>query len=116
MKRLSLALSVLIALSMLLSACGTPAATEAPAAATEAVVATDAPAAATEAPAAPAELEGTLKVWSFTNDTWVIATAFKELHPKVNIEFTMIPMNGGEFQTKVRAAAGTADAPRRSDL
>lgn len=103
MKRLSTILSVLIALSILLTACGggAPVATETPASA----AATDAPA------AAPAELEGTLKVWSFTNDTYVIATAFKELHPKVNIEFTMIPMNGGEFQTKVRAAAGTADAP-----
>ncbi|MBK7456163.1 MAG: carbohydrate ABC transporter substrate-binding protein [Anaerolineales bacterium] len=102
MKRLSTILSVLIALSILLTACGSaPAATEAPLLR----AATDAPA------AAPAELEGTLKVWSFTNDTYVIATAFKELHPKVNIEFTMIPMNGGEFQTKVRAAAGTADAP-----
>jgi multiple sugar transport system substrate-binding protein len=112
MKRFYVVLSVLVALSMLLSACGAPApaATEAPAAesaTTEASVA-----AATDAPAAAlAELEGTLKIWSFTNDTYVIATAFKEIHPKVNIEFTMIPMNGGEFQTKVRAAAGTADAP-----
>jgi peptide/nickel transport system substrate-binding protein len=60
MKRLSLILSVLVAISVLLAACGTPAtqapaATEAPAAtkapaATEAPVATEAP---TEAPAAP---------------------------------------------------------------
>jgi multiple sugar transport system substrate-binding protein len=113
MKRLSVILSVLVALSMLLAACGSaaPAATEAPAATDAAPAVTEAPAAATDAPAAPAELEGTLKVWSFTNDTLVIATAFKEIHPKVNFEFTMIPMNGGEFQTKVRAAAGTADAP-----
>lgn len=110
MKRVYFVLSIIVALSMLLSACGAPAApaTEAPVA----PAATAAPAvAATEASAAPVELEGTLKVWSFTNDTYVIATAFKEIHPKVKIEFTMIPMNGGEFQTKVRAAAGTADAP-----
>jgi len=114
MKRFYFVLSVLVALSMLLSACGTPApaATEAPAAEAAVTEALAAEAAATDAPAAaPAELEGTLKVWSFTNDTYVIATAFQEIHPKVNIEFTMIPMNGGEFQTKVRAAAGTADAP-----
>jgi peptide/nickel transport system substrate-binding protein len=49
MKRVSFVLSVLVALSMLLAACATPA-TEAPAA-TE-VAATEAPAAATEAPAA----------------------------------------------------------------
>ena len=108
MKRFYFVLSVLVAMSMLLSACGTPVAADAPAPEAPAVAAP----AATEAPAAaPAELEGTLKVWSFTNDTLVIATAFKEIHPKVKIDFTMIPMNGGEFQTKVRAAAGTADAP-----
>ena len=97
MKRLSVILSVLVALSMLLAACGS-----APAAETETPAAPDA--AATDAPAADApaaELEGTLKVWSFTNDTLVLATAFQEVHPKVNIEFTMIPMNGGEFQTKI---------------
>lgn len=113
MKRLSVILSVLVALSMLLAACGSaaPAATEAPAATDAAPAVTEAPAATTDAPAASAELEGTLKVWSFTNDTLVLATAFQEIHPKVKIEFTMIPMNGGEFQTKVRAAAGTSDAP-----
>lgn len=116
MKRVYFVLSVLVALSMLLSACGAPApAADAPAApATTTEVPAVAAPAATEAPApaaAPVELEGTLKIWSFTNDTLVIATAFKERHPKVKIDFTMIPMNGGEFQTKVRAAAGTADAP-----
>lgn len=114
MKRLSVVLSVLIALSLLLSACGTPAtpATEAPSA-VEAPAATEAPAvaAATEAPAAPAELEGTLKVWAFGSDQRAQATAFMERNPKVKIEFTTIPMNGGEYQTKVKAAAGTADSP-----
>jgi hypothetical protein len=54
-------LSVLVALSMILSACGAsaPAATEAPAAATEApAVVTEAPAAATEAPASLLTAEG----------------------------------------------------------
>ncbi len=117
MKRLYFVLSVLVALSMLLSACGTPAApaTEAPAATTAPSVATEAPAAAapaaTEAPAAPKELEGTLNVWSFTNDTRIASVAFMEKNPKVKINFTMIPMTNGEYQTKVKAAAGTADAP-----
>lgn len=103
MKRLYFALSILIALSMLLSACS--AATQAPAA----PAATSAP--VSGATAAPKELEGTLNVWSFTNDTLIAAVAFKEKNPKVKINFTMIPMTNGEFQTKVKAAAGTADAP-----
>ena len=111
MKRLSLVLSVLIALSMLLAACA-PAATEAPAE-PAAPAATEAPAAAaTEAPAAaPAELEGTLNVWSFTNEIRTMAIAFQGKHPKVKVVYTMIPMTNGEYQTKVKAAAGTADSP-----
>jgi multiple sugar transport system substrate-binding protein len=110
MKRLTMLFSVLVVVSMLLAACGqtTPVATAVPAAATEA------PAAATVAPTAteaPKELEGTLKLWSFSNDAKMFATAFMEKHPKVKIEFTMIPMTNGEYQTKVKAAAGTADAP-----
>ena len=114
MKRLYLVLSVLVALSMLLSACGTPAAaaTEAPAAPPEA------PAAATEAPAAAAteapmtdELEGTLNVWSFTNEIRTMAIAFQGKYPNVKVVYTMIPMTNGEYQTKVKAAAGTADSP-----
>ncbi len=107
MKRISIVLSILIGMSMLLSACGAPAATEAPAPA-----ATEAPAvapAATEAPAA--ELEGTLNVWSFTNEIKTMAIAFQGKHPKVKVTYTMIPMTNGEYQTKVKAAAGTADSP-----
>lgn len=112
MKRLSLVISVLVALSMLLTACGTPApvATEAPAMEAPAVAATEAPAAAaTEAPVA--ELEGTLNVWSFTNEIRTMAIAFQGKHPKVKVNYTMIPMTNGEYQTKVKAAAGTADSP-----
>ena len=52
-----------------------------------------------------------LKVWSFTNEleTWVIA--FEGENPDVEVEFTMIPMTDGEFQTKIKAAVGTEDAP-----
>lgn len=102
MKRVSFVLSVLVALSMLIAACA-PAATEAPS------IATEAPAAATEAPAA--ELEGTLNVWSFTNEIKTMAIAFQGKHPKVKVVYTMIPMTNGEYQTKVKAAAGTADSP-----
>jgi ABC-type glycerol-3-phosphate transport system substrate-binding protein len=108
MKRLSLVLSVLIALSMLLAACA-PAATQAPAAATEAPAkpaATEAPAAATEAPA-----KQVLNVWSFTNEIRTMAIAFQGKHPDVQVNYTMIPMTNGEYQTKVKAAAGTKDSP-----
>ena len=103
MKRVYFVLSVFMVLSMLLAACGgaAPAATEG------AAPAADAPAAA--APAG--DLEGTLNVWSFTNDTRIASVAFQEKHPGVKINFTMIPMTNGEYQTKVKAAAGTADAP-----
>ena len=70
---------------------------------------TEAPAAATEAPAA--ELQGTLNVWSFTNEIRTMAIAFQGKHPKVKVVYTMIPMTNGEYQTKVKAAAGTADSP-----
>lgn len=102
MKRLSFVLSILVALSMLLSACGAPAA-DAPAATEEAAAATEA--------AAPAELEGTLNVWAFTNEIRTMAIAFEGRHPKVDVVYTMIPMTNGEYQTKVKAAAGTADSP-----
>lgn len=59
-KRLLALLSVLVLASMVLAACGTPAATEAPAAEAPAE-ATEAPAAATEAPAAAASM-GTIKI------------------------------------------------------
>ncbi len=87
MKRLSFVLSVLVALSMFLAAC----------------------APATEAPAA--ELEGTLNVWAFTNEIRTMAIAFEGKHPNVDVVYTMIPMTNGEYQTKVKAAAGTADSP-----
>lgn len=108
MKRLSYILSLLVVISMFLAACA-PAATEESSTATEAsAAATDAPA-ATEA--APAELSGTLNVWSFTNEIRTMAIAFEARHPNVDVVYTMIPMTNGEYQTKVKAAAGTADSP-----
>ena len=103
-------LSLLLIASMVLAACGTPAeepvaeepAAEEPAATEEA---------AAEEPAAPAELEGTLNVWAFTNEIRTMAIAFEGRHPGVDVVYTMIPMTNGEYQTKVKAAAGTADSP-----
>jgi hypothetical protein len=40
-----------------------------------------------------------------------MATAFEGKNPGVDIEYTMIPMTNGEYQTKLKAALGTADAP-----
>ena len=84
MKRISFVLSVLVALSMLLAACGQ---------------------------AKPKELTGTLNVWAFTNEIKTMAIAFQGKHPDVKVVYTMIPMTNGEYQTKVKAAAGTADSP-----
>jgi multiple sugar transport system substrate-binding protein len=57
------------------------------------------------------EFKGTLNVWSFTNEIRTMAIAFEGLHPDVDVVYTMIPMTNGEYQTKVKAAAGTADSP-----
>ena len=108
-KSIFLLMSLLALASMILSACGAPAATEAP------------KPAATEAPAEPAPTEPStaggektvLKVWSFTNEINTMAVAFEGAHPEVNVDviYTMIPMTNGEYQTKLKAALGTADAP-----
>jgi len=79
-KSIWLLLSLLLVASMLLTACGTPAATEAPAAGGEAPAATEAPAAGGEAPAAEKTV---LQVWSFTNEIRTMAVAFEGLHPDV---------------------------------
>ncbi|NCP85805.1 MAG: carbohydrate ABC transporter substrate-binding protein [Anaerolineae bacterium CG_4_9_14_3_um_filter_57_17] len=94
-RKISTLLSILLAVSFVLAAC-------APAAVT-----------ATEAPVAPAPATGktVLKVWSFTNEINTVAIAFEGKHPDVDVQYTMIPMTNGEYQTKLKAALGTADAP-----
>jgi multiple sugar transport system substrate-binding protein len=95
--------SLVLLLGLLLAACG--------GAATPAPAATEAPAA--EAPAAteaPMEAE-TLNVWSFTNEIQTMAIAYEGKNPNVDIPYTMIPMTNGEYQTKLKASLGTADAP-----
>lgn len=55
--------------------------------------------------------EKVLKIWSFTNEAKVFATAFKEKHPDVKIEFTMIPMTEGEYQLKLKSALQSGEGP-----
>ena len=93
-KSIVILMSLLVVTSMLLTACGGDKPTEPP---------------ATQPPAA--ELKGTLNVWSFTNEIRTMAIAFQGKHPQVKVVYTMIPMTNGEYQTKVKAAAGTADSP-----
>ena len=40
-----------------------------------------------------------------------MAIAYEGKNPNVDIHYTMIPMTNGEYQTKLKAALGTADAP-----
>lgn len=40
-----------------------------------------------------------------------MAVAFEGTHPDVDVQYTLIPMTNGEYQTKLRAAIGTADTP-----
>ena len=96
--------SLLVVASMLLAACGT-AATEAPAEGPTAPAAQ--PTAAPQEPAAKV----VLNVWSFTNEIRTMAVAFEGRNPNVDVVYTIIPMTNGEYQTKLKAALGTADAP-----
>ncbi|MFN2144295.1 MAG: ABC transporter substrate-binding protein [Anaerolineales bacterium] len=52
-----------------------------------------------------------LKVWSFTNEIETMAIAFEGRHPEVDVQYTMVPMTDGEYQTKIKASVGTEDAP-----
>jgi ABC-type glycerol-3-phosphate transport system substrate-binding protein len=65
--------------------------------------------------AASKEIEGTvggkLEIWSFTNELKTFALAYQEAHPDVDVEYTMIPMTNGEYQTKIKAAISSGDVP-----
>ncbi len=108
--------SLVIVATMLLTACGTPTPAATPAATekpeeTVAPATTEAPADATT-PETPATGERTvLKVWSFTNEINTMAIAFEGKHPDVDVQYTMIPMTNGEYQTKIKAALTTDDRP-----
>jgi raffinose/stachyose/melibiose transport system substrate-binding protein len=92
MRKLLTLISLLVALSIVLTACGGGAATQAPAAATEPpAAATEAPAAATEAPASGEKV--TLTIESWRNDDlsiWQdqIIPAFEAKYPNIHVEFT----------------------------
>lgn len=60
---------------------------------------------------APTELSGTLNIWAFTVELQTMAVAFQEKYPDVDVQYTMIPMTDGEYQTKVKAASTTDDCP-----
>jgi ABC-type glycerol-3-phosphate transport system substrate-binding protein len=100
-KSIWLLLSLVLISSLVLAACGggsVPAGDE---------PAGDAPTG--DAPTGPR----VLKVWSFTNEIRTMAIAFEGANPgvEVDVQYTMIPMTDGEYQTKLKAALGTADAP-----
>ena len=109
-------ISVMVVASIVLAACA-PAATPTKAPAEE--PAAEEPAAEEPAAEEPAEEEAAeepmektvLDMWSFTNELMTMAVAFECLNPDVDIQFSMIPMTDGEYQTKLLASLGTADAP-----
>lgn len=106
-------LSLLLILALVLTACGGDTATEPvveePAETVQEEMAEEP---VVEEPAAAAE-KTTLNVWSFTNEINTMAIAFEGMNPDANVDvvYTMIPMTNGEYQTKLKAALGTADAP-----
>ena len=100
-------LSVIVLFSMLLTACGT---TTTP---TQAPALGDAPGTIGDPTGVAPVAEGktVLRVWSFTNEINTMAIAFEARYPNVDVQYTMIPMTNGEYQTKLLAALQTADAP-----
>jgi len=104
LRKLYIVLSLVLIASFALAACG-PKATEAP------MEKPDEPEVTEAAPTDAAPEATVLKVWSFTNEIRTMAIAYEGVNPDVDVEYTMIPMTDGEYQTKVKAAAGTADAP-----
>lgn len=110
-KSLLYILSLLLILSLVLAACGGGDTVE-PAAEEPAAEAPAAEEATAEEPMEEASGEKTvLNVWSFTNEINTMAIAFEGKNPNVDVVYTMIPMTNGEYQTKLKAALGTADVP-----
>jgi maltose-binding protein MalE len=52
-----------------------------------------------------------LKIWSFTDEVKTYALAYQKEHPEVKVEYTMIPMTNGEFQTKLKSTLQSGDVP-----
>ena len=53
----------------------------------------------------------TLKIWSFTDEVKTMALAFQKENPNIKVEYTMIPMTNGEFQTKLKSTLQSGDVP-----
>ena len=97
MRKLLTLISLLVALSIVLTACGGGAATQAPAATEPASVATEPPSAATE-PAAATQAPATGEEVTITIESWrnddlsiwqdQIIPAFEAKYPNINVEFT----------------------------
>jgi len=108
-KKLLFLVSLMMVATLVLTACG--GATEEPAVEEPAAVVEEAEEEA-EAEEEEAMAEKTvLNVWSFTNEIRTMAIAFEARYPDVDVVYTMIPMTDGEYQTKIKAAIGTADVP-----
>ncbi|MCA9981173.1 MAG: carbohydrate ABC transporter substrate-binding protein [Anaerolineales bacterium] len=106
-------LSLLVVVALALTACGTSTEPASQAPAAEESTSTETTVEEAEEPASDSASEGktVLNVWSFTNEMMTMATAYEGKNPNVDIEYTMIPMTNGEYQTKLLASLGTADAP-----
>lgn len=110
--RFLLSVLALLALLLALIACGSPAAEQPAADQPTEEPAAEEPAAEEPAAEEPAGDETVvLDVWSFTNEINTMAIAFEATHPNVDVQYSMVPMTAGEYQTKLKAALGTADAP-----
>lgn len=108
-KKLAMFLTAILTVSAL-SGCGTKAEVKpvTPASSTEPVASAE----NKDAPVVEKELSGKLKIWSFTNEMNTFALDFKRKNPKVEIEYTMVPMTNGEYQTKLQQALATgSDVP-----
>ena len=52
-----------------------------------------------------------LRIWSFTDEVKTFTVAFQEKYPDVKVEYTMIPMTNGEYQTKLKSALQAGEGP-----
>ena len=105
-------LSVLIVMSMLLSACAQATPTTAPAVAEPAAADTAAPA-QPEAPAAPAAEQTTIKVMSFfaydnPEVEAAVVKAFEEKNPDIKVDFESVPMSDIFLKYKTLIAGDVA--------
>ncbi len=118
MRKYLYVVSLLVVLSVVLTACGSSSAPAPQKAeptketAKEEAKPTDTPTRKESTAVAKKEkAKNTIRVWCFTDELSTANIAYKAKHPDVEILFTQIPTDGGEYQTKLKAAFGTAEAP-----